>query len=77
MFIGKDHVLAPGRGQSGSRYISQTLHGTAIYADQLTPLAPPRCKHKKSSPMECLVLGIYIYQKLYQLLQSDLLKVPK
>ena len=39
---------------SSSAKITQTLHGTAIYADQLTPLAPPQLIGKYNSPMECL-----------------------
>ena len=30
------------RGIRSMCAISQTLHGTAIYADQLTPMAPPQ-----------------------------------
>ena len=35
------------------------LHGTAIYAVPLTPLAPAQLIGKYASPMECL--GVYIY----------------
>ena len=36
---------------------ADTTHGTAIYADQLTPSQPPQLIGTYGSPMECLGLA--------------------
>ena len=42
------------------RYLSNTLHGTAIYAAPLTPQTTPTDRQSYGSPMECLGMALWV-----------------
>ena len=54
----EEHVLLHDTHEN--LHFADTTHGTAIYADQVFPLAPPQLIGIYGSPMECLGLGIVL-----------------